>query len=207
MPMHEVEVGYVLTKFFTLWRDDAGASHWQHGRCEDEITHYQDKVRKASEAGKSSGRQRLLNGRSTNVQPTNNHEPITNNQLNTEPTVLVPSPDGEVTKVPRVTVPYGKLVDAYHAGCPMLPQIVQLSDTRKKVLGARFKQVMLAEKWDAHQTMQWFTEFYGRVSASKFLTGRARPSKDGRTFVADWDWIHGPQNFMKIIEGRYNNGE
>ncbi len=71
---YEIEVEAVLKEFFIL--TDNG---WINDRADREISHYQGKKEKASIAGKASA-QRRLNGRSTDVQPNNNHKPITNNQ-------------------------------------------------------------------------------------------------------------------------------
>ena len=73
----EKEVEFVLTCFFSL--TDKG---WIHTRADREIQHFHSKIEQASKAGKASA-ERRLNGRSTerstDVQPTNNQEPITNN--------------------------------------------------------------------------------------------------------------------------------
>ena len=64
---------------------------WHHTRCNKEIEHYKQQLTTASKAGKASALKRAmnknptsveqaLNERSTDVQPTNNHKPITNNQ-------------------------------------------------------------------------------------------------------------------------------
>ena len=72
---HIAEVEQVLQDFF-IANNEGG---WNHTRCDAEITHFRDKSLKASNAGKASA-QRRNNGRSTDVQPTNNQQPITNNQ-------------------------------------------------------------------------------------------------------------------------------
>ena len=84
----EQEVQLVLEEFFLL-SDDG----WTNQRADKEIAHFHSKIEQASRAGKASA-ERRLNARSTDVQPTNNHKPITNNQepIYIEPTVLVPSP-------------------------------------------------------------------------------------------------------------------
>ncbi len=85
------EVDYVLRKFFTEF--DGG---WVNDRASEEIEFYQSKKKMASKAGKASGKARKLkaseqtfNDRSTNVQPTINQQPITNNHkpltINKEP--------------------------------------------------------------------------------------------------------------------------
>jgi uncharacterized protein YdaU (DUF1376 family) len=71
---YETEVQAVLEEFFDLTDDG-----WTNFRADKEIAHYKAKVEQASRAGKASA-ERRSNGRSTDVQPTNNHKPITNNQ-------------------------------------------------------------------------------------------------------------------------------
>jgi uncharacterized protein YdaU (DUF1376 family) len=69
---------------------------WKHSRCDAELEEYRSFVGKKSLAGKASAEQRknkritpaeqVLNDCSTDVQLTNNHKPITNNQeKNTTP--------------------------------------------------------------------------------------------------------------------------
>jgi uncharacterized protein YdaU (DUF1376 family) len=72
---HEVEVKAVLEEFFEL--TDEG---WVSRRADREIEHFRAKREQASRAGKASA-ERRSNVRSTDVQPTNNHKPITNNQI------------------------------------------------------------------------------------------------------------------------------
>lgn len=69
-----VEVETVLEEFF--FHTERG---WMHGRVEREIKEFRAKAEAASRAGKASA-ERRRNDRSTTVQPTNNHKPITNNQ-------------------------------------------------------------------------------------------------------------------------------
>ena len=68
---HESEVKAVLEEFWVLTEDG-----WINQRADREIEHYQAKRQQASNAGKASA-QRRSNARSTDVQPTNNQEPIT----------------------------------------------------------------------------------------------------------------------------------
>ena len=74
MRTHSESIAIVLREFFV--NENEG---WFSERVNKEIQHFRDKIDKASKAGKASAQQRF-NGRSTDVQPTNNHKPITNNQ-------------------------------------------------------------------------------------------------------------------------------
>ena len=72
---YESEIKSVLEEFFTLTDDG-----WINVRADKEIAHYRGKIEQASRAGRASA-ERRSNARSTDVQPTNNHKPITNNQI------------------------------------------------------------------------------------------------------------------------------
>ena len=74
MRTHSESIAIVLEEFFVNQNEG-----WFSERVNKEIQHYRDKIEKASKAGKASAQQRF-NGRSTDVQPTNNHKPITNKQ-------------------------------------------------------------------------------------------------------------------------------
>jgi uncharacterized protein YdaU (DUF1376 family) len=71
MREYEAEVGLVLTEFFDHVDDG-----YINRRADKEIQHYKAKVEQASRAGRASA-ERRTNGRSTDVQPTSNQEPIT----------------------------------------------------------------------------------------------------------------------------------
>jgi uncharacterized protein YdaU (DUF1376 family) len=75
----------ILEMFFTLENNE-----WHHTRCDKEIQHYHQQLNTASKAGKASAAKRALNKQSTtverplelcstDVQPTNNQEPLTIN--------------------------------------------------------------------------------------------------------------------------------
>ena len=88
MQGHEDEVKFVLETFFELL--DIG---WANNRADQEIQHFRAKSEQASRAGKASAARRL-NIRSTDVQPTNNQQPITNNQEKNTKRPSVAPPDG-----------------------------------------------------------------------------------------------------------------
>jgi uncharacterized protein YdaU (DUF1376 family) len=77
MREYEEKIKIVLEEFFELTPDG-----WINARADREINHFRSKIEQASRAGKASA-ERRFNARSTDVQPTNNQEPITNNQKKT----------------------------------------------------------------------------------------------------------------------------
>jgi uncharacterized protein YdaU (DUF1376 family) len=79
----------LLEMFFVF---DEQNQYWNHNRCDKELEHYKQQLSIASKAGKASALKRALNKnptsveqalieRSTELQPTNNHKPITNNHI------------------------------------------------------------------------------------------------------------------------------
>ena len=81
---HEDAVQFVLESFFQLTEDG-----WINKRADQEIAHYKGKIEQASKSVRASA-ERRLNGRSTNVQPTNNQQPITNKHKPIKNTVATP---------------------------------------------------------------------------------------------------------------------
>lgn len=84
------------------------------------------------------------------------------------------------------------VVEAYHAAIAgtRLPQVKALSDSRKRVIAARIREHGLK---DVIKAMSW-------IQRSAFLRGETgRDGWPGATI----DWIMGPRNFIKVIEGNY----
>jgi uncharacterized protein YdaU (DUF1376 family) len=84
---NRIELEGLLGMFFVL---DIENQCWHHTRCDKEIQHYKQQLTTASKAGKASALKRAMNKnptsveqtfneRSTEVQPTNNQQPLTKN--------------------------------------------------------------------------------------------------------------------------------
>ena len=197
---HEPEVGMVLQEFFVL-----GEQGWTSNRADKEIAHYRSKVDQASRAGKASA-ERRSNARPTDVltdvQPTNNQEPITNNQVNTN----ICPPDGEPDKkLPDCK--HSEVINLYHQHLPTLRKVEVWNAARQGYLRQRWREVAielsLNKPIQHDDVLNWWADFFKHIESSKFLTGKVN-SKDGRAFTADLEWILKPSNFAKIIEGKYH---
>lgn len=94
---------------------------------------------------------------------------------------------GDDTKVSVQTV-----VEHYHARCPSLQKVKELTPSRRQTINARMRELKTLDALDA---------FLDRVEKSDFVTGRDGrwPGKRGV------DWIFKQQNFIKILEGNYDN--
>ena len=179
------EVKQVLQDFFCLDADD----RWSHARCDAEIAHFRQKSEKASNAGKASA-QRRSNVRSTDVQPTNNQQPITNNQEpelhSNECMSETPVSDEQEGRIKAVEVfEEWNLV----AGKIGRPRVRDLTPERRKLLNDRIRQYDVDD----------FVTVFNNIERSAFLRGDA--GWQGCTF----DWTFKKGNFQKILEGNYND--
>ena len=87
--------------------------------------------------------------------------------------------------------PFEDYLDVWKRCCPSLPcpkDPATWTETRKRRL--KDKDLSL-ERWE---------EVCNRIEASDFLTGR----KDGK-WSASFDWIIKPENWVKVMEGNYDN--
>ena len=179
----------VLNEFFQL-----GEEGWVNDRADKEIKHFHSKIEQASRAGKASA-ERRSSARSTDVQPTNKQEPITNNQETNK--VAKATPDlGKPKSAPAC--PVAEIVEMYNTMLPMLPAVSVVNDSRKRAIAARWREVVTTEKMDRQQGLEFFQWFFKMVKDSKFLTGKAKDWK------ADIDFLFNASKFPRIIEGAYH---
>jgi uncharacterized protein YdaU (DUF1376 family) len=202
---HEEDVLTVLNEFFLSTEDG-----FVNPRADKEIKQYKE----FSEAGKRGAAKRWGTppNEEANSPPnatpiaTNNHKPITNNQVN--PYICPPS--GELEQSAGFKIPdcqHQGVIELYHQFLPTLRKVEVWNSTRQGYLRQRWREVaeeMAQEKpIETAHVLNWWAEFFQHIGKSKFLTGKVN-SKDGRAFTADLEWILKPSNFTKIIEGKYH---
>lgn len=90
-----------------------------------------------------------------------------------------------------------QVIEAYHAACPELPRVKAWTERRRRALDARIAERKREGK--PADTIEYWAGFFAQVAASDFLTGRSGD------FRADLEWLLRPENFLKVIEGRYTN--
>lgn len=110
------------------------------------------------------------------------------------------TPDGVVVGngVARPDCPHQEIIAAFHAALPMGTQVRVWNGARAKHLQARWREDV------KRQSIDWWQRFFGYVAKSEFLTGRAPSARDRDPFVVSLDWLVSPQNFAKVIEGKYH---
>jgi hypothetical protein len=89
-----------------------------------------------------------------------------------------------------------QVIEAYHELCPGLPRVKVWSKQRRQALDARIRE-RCGEGKRAYKIDYW-RSLFGEVAKSDFLMRRGKSD-----FRCDLEWILQPQNFVKVIEGRY----
>jgi len=106
----------------------------------------------------------------------------------------------------RVSCPVEELLNVYHEECKSLPKVIMLNDTRRKHLVSRWRDVDAEDNLSSKEEgIQIFRDIFRQVQKSDFLCGRTQ-NRNGRVWKASFDWIMLPTNFLKVVEGQYNNG-
>jgi len=90
--------------------------------------------------------------------------------------------------------PHNEIINLYHETLPELPQVKSWNDASKAKLKTRWRED------PERQSLDWWRSFFQeQIRKSDFLMGRVKD------FNATLDWIVGPQNFQKILNGQYIN--
>lgn len=106
----------------------------------------------------------------------------------------------EVTRVSGPRVPYAAILGQYNAVLGrILPQVKQLTPHRRSVILSRWNDS------PDNQSVEFWTKFFQKVAASDFLSGRRSPGKGHENWRPSLDWIIKSENFIKILEGNYDN--
>lgn len=105
---------------------------------------------------------------------------------------------GESTKINSVKkqipeLEFDNLINDFHLKCPELPRLTSFTEKRKKSV------LRILETF----TSKEISDVFENVHKSDHLSGR-RPNSDWK---ASFDWIFKPENFIKILEGNYQNKE
>jgi uncharacterized protein YdaU (DUF1376 family) len=197
-------VQIVLDEFFTL-TDEGYKNH----RADLEIASYHEYMAKQKANGSKGGRPKRTQEKPTgNPDLTQNNpkqEPLTINQepLDIAPSVLVKTDKPVVDRIP---CPADEILRLYHTQCQSLPRAMMLNGNRRKHLVSRWREVYATDKFaDKSEGIEIFKSFFERVNNSDFLCGRTQ-NKNGRVWKASLDWLILPTNFLKVVEGHYDNG-
>ena len=196
MREHEQEVLSVLNEFFLSTNEG-----FVSPRANKEIEHYHAKIEQASKAGKASA-ERRFNARSTEVQPTNNHKPITNNQ---EPIIKEGKPSLAGTAFPPC--PHAELLKLWGKHLTHLTQPRTWEGNRQTNMRQRWIQAGKPSAYSpegyktTEEGLKWWDSFFGYIANDTSLANGFETK--GRTWRPDLEWVVNAANFQKIIDGKY----
>lgn len=106
------------------------------------------------------------------------------NKTKLNKTSIPVSPDGDSE------VPASKLIDQYNLICKNLQPAKIITEKRRKAVQARFRQYGFDQ----------IIKMLENASKSSFLAGQ-----NNRGWTADLDWLFKPENFVKTLEGKYDD--
>ena len=87
-------------------------------------------------------------------------------------------------------IDFEKVVEVFNNTCNHLPKVQKLTKKRKAAIHNRIKEY----------GKQKVNAVFKEVATSNFLNGES-----DRGWKADFDWVMNPNNFIKILEGKYQN--
>lgn len=196
----------VLEAFFTLTPDG-----WRNQRADEEIEAFRAKSLKAKASAEIKWAKRNANADAnaskTQCERNASHKPLAISQIEEDgeagaslpPEGGEPAADdenGEQPKQGRPPCPHERIIAAYHEILPELRQVREWNETRRRLLARRWSES------PERQTVDWWRKYFGYVRKSDFLMGKTT-GRDGRAFDCDLEWLVRPQNFAKVIEGKY----
>lgn len=89
------------------------------------------------------------------------------------------------------------IIDLYHKHLPDNPSVRVISENTKSTLRARIRE-------DRDRLLlEWWEQYFKYAGSCDWLTGRIEGSGNRKPFKADFQWLIGPQNMEKVINGRY----
>lgn len=124
-------------------------------------------------------------------QPT---EEVTQNDFNITPGKTDQNPEPQPQENIASFVNYQSFVDEYHRRCPSLRKIGSLTPKRKQ----RLKKLL------SRYTVEQIMLAFDKAQASAILRGECN-GKGYESFLAGFDWIVNENNFVKILEGKYDS--
>jgi hypothetical protein len=87
-------------------------------------------------------------------------------------------------------IDYDLIVSNYHSLCPKMAKVQVLTPKRIGYINARFGE----------HGLEGITKVLRLAGQSKFLNGL-----NDRAWKADFEWLIRPENFVKVLEGKYDN--
>ena len=178
---------------------------WKHERVERELQDARDKKAVLEQRARVAAEKRWGN---RGIDASSNARGYAKPMLEECPSPS-PSPSEKPIKTSSGNglppCPHAQIVELFHKTLPELPEVRIWNQTRQGFLKSRWREMATQEKWETvEQGIAWFEKFFAWLRQSKFLMGKVTPRAGARAFECELEWILRPQNWTKIIEGKYH---
>ena len=104
-----------------------------------------------------------------------------------------------MTPAKKASIEADKIAELFNSTCVSLAKVKLLSKSRMSQVEARLKEL----KQTPETYVSFLQDLFARIERSDFLTNRGGLNRNN--WRATFDWIFAPRNFLKIIEGNYDN--
>ena len=104
-----------------------------------------------------------------------------------------------MTPAKKASLEADKIAELFNSTCVSLAKVKLLSKSRMSQVEARLKELKQAPE----TYVSFLQELFARIERSDFLTNRNGLNRN--SWRATFDWIFAPRNFLKVIEGNYDN--
>lgn len=183
----------VLAEFFVL-----DGERYTQRRVEEELANFRVRQETNRKLGAKGGEAKAKRIASESLSETGS-EPVANAKPSHKPLATshekANNPSG--CSSAEADCPHAEIVALYHELLPANPRIKVWNGSRAANLRARWRE-------DAkRQSLDYWRRFFAHVAASAFLTGQVA-DRNGRAFLPGLDWLVLPNNFAKVIEGKYH---
>lgn len=102
--------------------------------------------------------------------------------------------------------PHDRIVALYHENLPTLPRVRHWTEARRKQLAARWREMASKGHYQtADSGLDWWGRLFSYVGECPFLVGRAPVAPGRQPFFADLEWLVRSANFVKVLEGKYED--
>jgi hypothetical protein len=97
--------------------------------------------------------------------------------------------------------PVAKIIERFRLRAPSLVQPRIIPDSTKSAIAARWRQS------PKHQSLEFWEDFFQYCEKLPLLTGNVPSRSGGSPFRADLGWVVKAENFAKIVNGNYDQGD
>ena len=202
-------VDAVVSEFFALTTEADGSRVWRHHRADREIARATNAHEKKSAAARATNEKRWKDAQRVAEQVAKRSLSDSLSDGEPEPE---PEPEEAIPSLPTVEkvakglppsateCPHAEILKLWAHHCPTARQPAEWTSTRKTALRNRWRSKA------SRSSLEWWSRFFAYVAESDFLMGRS--STPGRKpFELSLDWLLKEANFLKVIEGAYENRE